>query len=537
MPGHEAAVESITLPAIRLNQGLALLQATLTVLCFYLAFPGGPAPWLGWMAMAPLGIAISRLQPRQAMLLTFLCAFFGWLVSTWWVVPGLSLAARSPVTVTIPFALLFCLFYALPYAIAAWLSVRNAWMGSHQGAFKAALAWTVIPYSVPHLLPGNLAHTQYTYPLAIQVVDLAGVPLLLFLMHWVNWLLVAAWVQRKSRTRVWLFPLASATIILLAVCCYGGWRLAQIDTLLKDPSTPQLSIGIMQPNLPVTGREREDWLSAAPRLEAMSRQLKHRHPDTELIVWPEIPTPFSYSGYTQDKLRIDRLIQDIQSPLLLTDFIDSTSVTESNKPKKYFNSMELVSTEGHTDIYLKQQLLPFGEYIPGEDTFPYLRKLFPSALNYVPGNGSRLFSIKSGISIIPMICYEAVFPDLTRTAVEMGGNLLINTVNDAWFQGSHGLQIHLALALFRSVEFRVPLVRVTNSGISAMIDTGGRIVTDTQLPAGLPAAHSQRIAVPAPYSFYAVIGDRFVWLIGILLAFYLITNPVRRSHLASRTAG
>ncbi len=522
--GNEVTAATTDLPGSRVRQGAALFMAALTVLLFYLAFPGGPAPWLGWMAMVPLGIALSRLIPRQAFLLTFVCAFFGWLVATWWVVPGLSLATRSPATITLPFEFLFCVFYALPYALAGWITARTGWMGSTQGAFKSALAWTLITYSVPHLLPGNLAHSQYNYPEIIQLVDLGGVPLLLFMMHWFNWLLVAAWLQRDNSSREWLVPLGLAALILISVCSYGLWRLSDIDTLEDDPATTRLVIGMLQPNLPVRGREREDWLTAAPVMETMTRQLIHQHPETDLVIWPEIPTPFSYSGITEDRERIDRLITQIGRPLLITDFLDQTLESDTGATRHYFNTMELVNTEGRSLIYRKQHLLPFGEYVPGEQSMPFLRTLFPSALHYVPGDRSRLFEFMPGISLIPMICYEAVFPELTRSAVEMGGNLLVNTVNDGWFLGSNGPQIHLALSLFRSVEFRVPMVRATNSGISVMIDAGGRIIPQSQLPEDLPASQTHSLAVPAVTSLYAMMGNSFLWLLWGLFAVLLIRD-------------
>lgn len=522
--GRNVSAVTEVFPANEIKQGAALFQALFTVLLFYLAFPGGPAPWLGWVAMVPLGIALSRLHPRQAFLLTFVCAFFGWLVATWWVVPGLSLATRSPATVTLPFEFLFCVFYAVPYAMAGWITARTGWMGSTKGAFKSALAWTAITYTVPHLLPGNLAHSQYTYPALIQLVDLAGVPLLLFVMHWCNWLLVAAWVQRDKTPNQWLSPLAVAGLILVTVYSYGLWRMSEIDLLENDPATPRLAIGMLQPNLSVRGREREDWLSAAPRLEEMTRQLIEQHPETDLVVWPEIPTPFSYTGNTEDRDRINRLISDIGRPLLITDFLDQSIDTDTGTTRHYFNTMELVDTEGRSLIYRKQHLLPFGEYIPGEQSMPFLRSLFPSALRYVPGNMSTLFEFMPGISLMPMICYEAVFPELTRSAVQMGGNLLVNTVNDGWFQGSNGPKIHLALALFRSVEFRVPLVRATNSGISVMIDAGGRIIPQSQLPEGMPASQTHSLAVPAVTSIYSLMGNSFLWVLWGLFAVLLISD-------------
>jgi len=178
--------------------------------------------------------------------------------------------------------------------------------------------------------------------------------------------------------------------------------------------------------------------------------------------------------------------------------------------------MEFINNQEVKQDYAKQVLLPFGEYLPFEQQLPWLRKIFPFAPNYQAGKQSVLFTIKnsqgSSIKAIPLICYEAVFSDRVAIGIKEGGEFMINSSNDAWFNHPAGKRVHLALSLFRSIEYRQYLVRATNTGLSGVINPYGRFVKGSQIAADTQGYSVVEIAIDLQPSFY----QQFPYLIKII---------------------
>jgi apolipoprotein N-acyltransferase len=461
------------------------------------------APWAGWFAWVPVGLALSRLPQNKAFVLMLLTATAGWLMATWWIVPGVMKQAGAQLYMAQLFHLLFCLFSALPYGLAAWLSSRHSGFASIAGAIKSAIVWTAVITAFPLVLPGSLAHSQYQYPLAIQVLDLGGVPLLMFVMQLCNWLLVVAVARRRTSPRTALTALALATTVVAANFAYGHLRLAQINQ--AEPLAgegPSFSVGIVQPDIPVERRDLVATQSAQRTLEAMTRQLAAA--GAQLIIWPEVPIHLSHSSAPADQRWLQELVRSTGTPLLLTGYV-MVGVAPGQRPI-YFNSVDWLRADRPAEIYHKRHLLPFAEYMPGEQLFPYLRKIFPQASHYSPGEQARVFRLDNGAVLIPAICYEAVFSRLVAEGVRLGGNILVNQVDDAWFGRTAGPEIHLALALYRSVEFRLPIIRVANSGISGIILPTGEFAAGSRTAQYTPLTALHQITVRTPDSVYARYG-------------------------------
>jgi apolipoprotein N-acyltransferase len=130
--------------------------------------------------------------------------------------------------------------------------------------------------------------------------------------------------------------------------------------------------------------------------------------------------------------------------------------------------------------YHKNLLLLFGEELPFADTFPMLNVWFPQVGGFGRGPGSEVFSLplQGGAlspKIAPIICYEALFTRYTLESARKGAELLVNVTNDSWFGPFGEPELHLALSTFRSIETRLPQIRSTNTGISALILPDGSI--------------------------------------------------------------
>jgi apolipoprotein N-acyltransferase len=199
------------------------------------------------------------------------------------------------------------------------------------------------------------------------------------------------------------------------------------------------------------------------------------------------------------------------------------------------SSFRAFNTAFHTDAngrvlgrYHKQILLAFGEYLPFAKLLAHLPGL-PFADGFTPGDGPRLFHFGRTVRAAPLICYEDLMPDVVRRFVgEMRANVLINLTNDAWYGRSVGPWQHLWLARFRAIETRRSLLRVTNTGVTSLINAKGEI---TQvLPTFTEAVMQSELEVLTSETYYVRFGDWFAWgttIIAAALVLFRIKGALR----------
>jgi apolipoprotein N-acyltransferase len=197
----------------------------------------------------------------------------------------------------------------------------------------------------------------------------------------------------------------------------------------------------------------------------------------DLLVWPESAAPFYFQADARYTPRIMALASELKSAILF----GSPATEEVRGTTRYLNSAFLLAPDGkvvgRSD---KTHLVPFGEYVPLARLLPFVTKIVAGVGDFSPG--PALVSLDTGKGRIGvLICFEAIFPELSRAYVREGSRLLVNITNDAWFGRSSAPYQHLSMTVFRAVENRVPLVRAANTGISAIIDSRGHIRRMTSL--------------------------------------------------------
>lgn len=501
------------------NQFFSLSMGLVTVLLFYLAFPSGGIADLAWITIVPVVIALNKIELRNAFVLGLLTATLGWMCSIWWAVNGIAEITSSSPNIVLPFVFFFCFISAIPYACACWFHVRFNLGNSLIGAFLSAIIFTVFVNYIPHILPGNLAHALYLKPQYIQLADTGGVPLVFFLIHCVNLLIANGITMIKINKLKAIHCFIMAIFLFIGNFGYGYYKseVFRSDVIAQDK---KLRVAILQPNIDISKRTRHDWLEQQKTLSKLLLNID-KEQDIDLVIFPEVPVPISYRYYSKDKAFFNQT--NTQTPLLLTAIKPINGTV--NSKDGYFNTMELIQDKLVKQDYAKQMLLPFGEYLPFEHTFPWLRKIFPFAPNYKAGTESTLFTIQNSkgnsIKAIPLICYEAVFTDQVASGIAQGGELMINSSNDAWFSHSAGKKVHLALSLFRSIEYRKYLIRATNNGLSGVIDPYGYFVKGSQIMTNTQGYAVVEIPITSQQSFY----QQFPYLIKIifLLLFFFIS--------------
>ncbi|GAA6206225.1 apolipoprotein N-acyltransferase [Thalassotalea sp. SU-HH00458] len=491
--------------------------------------------------MVPIIVALNKVTLRNAFMLGLLSATLGWLCSIWWAVYGVAAITSSAPNIVLPFVFIFCLISAIPYACACWLHVRFKFGQSLSGAFFSATFFTVVVNYIPHILPGNLAHALYLQPLFTQLADIGGVALVFFLIHCIN-LLIANGITlvNTDKTKA-LQCFIVALVLFFANIGYGHYKKNEVigDYPIQANSTTStkmiskeksLRVAIVQPNIDITNRTRDDWLTVKAELDQLLLQIENEQ-NIDLVVFPEIPVPISYRYYPEDEVFFKPLLKN--SSLLLTTIKPLNETLDNNAG--YFNTMELFGDNAVEQTYAKQVLLPFGEYLPFEQQLPWLREIFPFAPNYKPGNQSALFEVKNSQNIsfkaVPLICYEAVFTEQVAKGMAQGGEFLINSSNDAWFYHTSGKRVHMALSLFRSIEYRKYLIRVTNTGLTAVLDPYGNIVEGSQIKENTHGYSVVDIPIYDTASFYQQHPNavKYILLLVSLLSF--IYYGTKRSTL------
>ena len=188
-------------------------------------------------------------------------------------------------------------------------------------------------------------------------------------------------------------------------------------------------------------------------------------------------------------------------------------------PPQVWNSMVALDGKGNVvGSFDKFHLVPFGEYVPMRSILP-LDKITPGALDFSAGPGPRALRLTGLPPVGPLICYEAVFPGEVVNAANRP-EWLLNLTNDAWYGQTAGPHQHLAITRLRAIEEGLPLIRVANTGVSALFDSYGREIA--RLGLNQQGVLDVRLPRPAPApTLYAVYND-FTYLFLILLVFLVL---------------
>ena len=206
--------------------------------------------------------------------------------------------------------------------------------------------------------------------------------------------------------------------------------------------------------------------------------------------------------------------------------VGSPSINRGTQRIDYFNSAYLIDPQGNpVGKYDKTHLVPFGEYVPLKKWLPFLGKLVAQVGDFSRGNTGETIAWHGG-RLGVFICYEAIFPYITRAMVTNGATLLVNITNDAWYGRSSAPYQHFSIALFRAVENRRALIRAANTGISGFIDPAGRVLDSTDL--FVDTAVVKSVPLISRISFYTRFGDLFAGACLAATALVLLVHFVAR---------
>lgn len=381
-----------------------------------------------------------------------------------------------------PFAVLalaagLALFWGLGSALA-----HAIWSDSPLRIFALAGALTLAEFARGHVLTGFpfdlLGYALTANDEMLQAASLLGVYGLTFFAFLIPATPAIMFPADGRRLTARLLPLFLGLGLIAAQLGFGVWRLGSVPVEINE----DVRLRLVQPAIPQDLKwaldnradtvERLLMLSES-RLDPSDQGLA----DITHLVWPESAIPFFLSEEPQALARIGRMLPD--TTMLLTGaprdeyFADGT--VDPTAPG--YNSVLAIDTNGEVVAsYDKTHLVPVGEYLPFQDVFRAMGigQFVPGAAGWTPGEARRLMQFSDGLSIFPLVCYEILFSGELGSLVAQA-DFILNVTNDAWFDGSVGKAQHFHHARLRAVEEGVPLVRVANTGVTAVIDPLGRV--------------------------------------------------------------
>jgi len=375
-----------------------------------------------------------------------------------------------------------------------------------------------------------LGYSQFLNLPFVQIADMTGVYGVSFLIVLVNVSLYR--FSEASLDRAWKSVTKEilAAVLLLAITgIYGYFRLYELKPKYKE-GTP-LRIALIQGNIPQDMKWEPKFQEETVRVYSdltYRAILQPKRPD--LIIWPETATPFFFQESFPFQPRIMELAQKTDVPILF----GSPAYERAGRQMQYFNSAFLISPEKKIlGRYDKVHLVPFGEYAPLGGILGFTRDIIGAIGDFTPGKDTITLELPQGKFGV-LICYEAIFPDLTRQFVKKGARFLVNITNDAWFGPTAAPYQHISMAVMRAVENRVPMARAANTGISGFIDPLGRMTQSSGL--FTKAILLDNIYLNDFKSFYAQGGDVFTYVCLAYTALFLVYIRFRRGIRGQRSA-
>ena len=462
---------------------------------------------LAWIAFVPFFWTVLRAPTlRRAMLYGWAMGIAAHLIGFYWLVYTISAFGGFPYAVSVIVFVLYAALQAIQLAIFA-LFLRAA--GPGPLCLFAPMFWVAVEFCFPLLFPWHVANSQVSFLWFIQSADLVGPYGASFIVVWFNAALLHALISRQHAPPARLLPLGCAVLAAALSLLYGFQRLEIVGEEMA--AARKLPVAAVQGNVDIDLKW--DPVLAQKNLD-QHRRLTDTADAVALVVWPEssieVMVPEDLPALPPDFMPSFKSDQ--------THFIfgaKSFRGTLGRPGVKAFNTAFFTDANGRILAhYHKQVLLAFGEYLP----FAKILSLIPAipfADGFTPGPGPIAFHLSSGVRIAPLICYEDLMPDLAHRFVsETHANLLVNLTNDAWYGRSVGPWQHLWLAQSRAIETRRSFLRVTNTGVTSLVNAKGELVKT--LPMFTPAVMQTEVEILNGETYYVRFGDWFAWTMTII---------------------
>lgn len=431
---------------------------------------------LWWLPFIVLPLWLSQITKHQGSLAKQGFIFgFAWFASgISWVHVAIDQFGGLPLPVSVTLMLLLCAYLALYPTLCLFLVDKLATRFSLSRQYQLYLLpilWLLTEYLRATLFTGfpwlSFGYSQIDGPLSAfaPVIGERGITFVLLLS---SVAIAQLLLRKKVKINVSILALILALTSYLST---KSWVTLSGDTV---------KVALVQGNIAQSLKWQPDqeWPTMLKYLE-----LTKDHLDADIIVWPESAVPV-LEPTAQDYLDLISRTAALNNSALITGIQNYHAATND-----YYNGLVVLgksepssSVSGdyyydHENRYYKNHLLPIGEFVPFGDLLRPLAPLFNLPMSsFSRGDYVQKNLRAKGLDILPLICFEIAFPDQLKANLTADTDMILTVSNDAWFGDSHGPHQHLEIARMRALEFGLPVIRVTNNGITAVIDHTGKVV-------------------------------------------------------------
>jgi apolipoprotein N-acyltransferase len=475
--------------------GLALWSAALLIF----SFPDFNFSPLAWVGLVPLLVVVARRRPQdglRAFLLGWIAGTLFFYGSCYWLT--YAMARYGGIPKPIAYALLmpgafvvglfpglFCL--ALARVVSRW---------GTRALFVAPFLWVASEWArlgVTGQLWNAIGYSQAYSPQLIQTARWGGVYMVGFLIVLVNAAIAYAILRRKSA-----LSLITSAVLIAGVLGFTLWlgssAFAHVDNAPEDAAAVVIAL---QPNVPMDSHSTaetdelmrrhlllsesalNEWEqgSSSESIEntgrnELSKDQRPRREIPRVVIWPESPMNFTYANDSEFREVVARFAAKNRASVLFNSL-------EPAPAGGAYNAAVMVNEEGRVVAqYDKIRLLPFGEYVPLPRWLPGVSLIPVMVGDFTPGAEYPLMPVGAARAGV-FICFESAFPAIARRFTEDGADVLINISNDGYLGPTPVMRQHLANTVFRAVENGRPVLRVTNTGITAWISERGEVMDAT----------------------------------------------------------
>ena len=479
------------------------------------SFPKISFAYGAFIFLVPVYWIMFRLRIRQYLWYVFLAgitanaAQYFWIKDT--VVRGGGGTALGIICV-----LLLCGYLALyPVGFCALVSMVNPEENPHLFVWYSACVWTlteclrgVLMWGFPWML---LGYALNRWLVLIQIAEYTGVYGISFFIVFANatfFLIIYRSIAAKTK-------LCAACVLLamtLSVLLFGARRMASSF----EGSRQSASVALLQGNIDHYKKWDIDYYHEILAVyRALTEEVSQEK--TDLIIWPETALP----GYLETSPFLREWTEETVRGSGVYNIIGALIL----RGKYLYNGAYLFDYNGHIkDDYYKRKLVPFAEMVPFKEILSGVVPVLENLGGMTAGRKPGVFNV-NGIRYGIFICFESIFPHLVRDAISLDAEVLVDITNDAWFLFSSAPYQHFIMCIYRAVEFRRPLLRAANTGITACIDPAGRIVSSTAIFGEQKLIC--RVFPATGLTFYARFGQ-YLWILPVIICIIIIYNIRKR---------
>jgi apolipoprotein N-acyltransferase len=478
----------------------------------YIPFP----PWASLFCFVPLWIFWGlQTNFKSVFLGGLLTSFVFTLIGFNWITYLLHEFAHLPwpaaVVGMLLYALLAHLFVPLAGMLWFWGQCKFRWPERLSLGLMALLTTLCEAYSLT-LFDWNFGYTWYGSGVPVyhwaEAIGFSGLSAATLLC---NLPLYFAWKNRKHGSgKIILATVACGFVLLNAGGLWLKQRLPQPDASFRTLLV-QGNIGNSEKLAAELGKGYDEEILR--RYFALTdKALNAANSKVDFVMWPETAFP----ALLGEDFKFNEL------PLALTKYLSErrlaliTGAYSYEKQSRLItNSLFVLDKNGAIvqPPYSKSILLAFGEYIPGEGIFPQIRNWLPPTGHFARGAGPTALQHWNGYKMGPQICYESLFPGFSRSLAELGAQFIVNATNDSWYGSWQEPYQHMMMTMARGVEFRRPVLRVTNTGISTVALASGEILQRSPLHEAWTGVYDVPYLQNPPATFY----QKWFWLVPSLL--------------------